>query len=67
MVNFINFDRVICPGHDNGGVLSFHILLNIMVVSNKVSNKMAYANKADPDQTASSEQSDQGLRSLPFH
>ena len=24
--NFANFDRVICPRHDNGGVLLFHVL-----------------------------------------
>ena len=23
------FDRIICPRHDNGGVLSFHVLFNI--------------------------------------
>ena len=28
---------------------------------------MAYANSADPDQTAHKEQSDQGLHCLPFH
>ena len=31
----------------------------------KVSDKMTYANSADPDQTQ--EQSDQGLHCLPFH
>ena len=29
-------------------------------------DKMAYANSADPDQTAPKEQSDQGLHCLPF-
>ena len=37
----------------------------------KVSDKMTYANSADPDQTAPKgilkEQSDQGLHCLPFH
>ena len=32
-----------------------------------VSDKMAYANSADPDQTAPKEQSDQGLHCVPFH
>ena len=32
----------------------------------KVSDKMAYANRADPDQTAAPE-SDQGLHCLPFY
>ena len=33
----------------------------------KVSDKMAYVNSADPDQTAPKEQSDHGLHHLPFH
>ena len=33
----------------------------------KVSDKMAYVNSADPDQTAPKEQSDHGLQHLPFH
>ena len=37
------------------------------IVYTKVSDKMAYANSADPDQTAPEEQSDQGLHCLPFH
>ena len=32
----------------------------------KVSNYMAYANSADPDQTAPGEQSDLGLLYVPF-
>ena len=38
-------------------------------IMNKVSDKMAYANSADPDQTApvGQEQSDQGLHCLPFY
>ena len=31
------------------------------------SDKMTYANSADPDQTAPEEQSDQGLHCLQFH
>ena len=31
-----------------------------------MSDDMAYANSADPDQTAPKEQSDQGLHCLPF-
>ena len=34
---------------------------------NKVFDKMAYANNAGPDQTASKELSDQGLHCLLFH
>ena len=26
-----SFDRVICPRHDNGGVLSFHVLFVVVV------------------------------------
>ena len=37
------------------------------VLNTKVSDKMPYANNADPDQTAPKEQSDQGLHCLPFH
>ena len=33
----------------------------------KVANKLAYANSADPDQTAPLEQSDLGLHYLPLH
>ena len=33
----------------------------------KVTDKMEYANIADPDQTAPKEQSDQGLHCLPLH
>ena len=33
----------------------------------KVANKMAYANSADPDQTAPEGESDQGLHFLPFN
>ena len=36
------------------------------ISNTKVSDKMAYVNSADPDQTAQ-EQSDQGLNCLPFH
>ena len=32
-----------------------------------MTDKMTYANSADPDQTAPEEQSDQGLHCLPFH
>ena len=32
----------------------------------KVSDRQAWANSADPDQTAPKEQSDQGLHCLPF-
>ena len=32
-----------------------------------MSDKMACANSAEPDQTAAKEQSDQGLHCLPFH
>ena len=37
------------------------------ISNTNVSDKMAYANSADPDQTAPKEQSDQGLHCLPFH
>ena len=37
------------------------------ILYTKVSDKMAYANSVDPDQTALKEQSDQGLHCLPFH
>ena len=37
------------------------------ILNTKVSNKMTYANSADPEQTALKEQSDQGLHCLPFH
>ena len=33
----------------------------------KFSDRYAWANSADPDQTALEEQSDQGLHCLPFH
>ena len=36
------------------------------ISNTKVSNKMPYANSADPDQTAP-EQSDRGLHWLPVH
>ena len=32
-----------------------------------MTDKIAYANSADPDQTVLKEQSDQGLHFLPFH
>ena len=26
-----NFDRVICPGYDSGGVLSFHVFIKFFI------------------------------------
>ena len=37
------------------------------ILYTQVSDKMAYANSTDPDQTAPEEQSDQGLHCLSFH
>ena len=37
------------------------------ILYTKMADKMAYANSADPDQTAPKEQPDQGLHCLPFH
>ena len=37
------------------------------ILHTKVSHKLAYANSADPDQTAPKGESDQGLHCLPFH
>ena len=54
-------------------ILVFYIFFNIIyrkcpnISYTKVSDKMAYANSVDPDQTAPQEQSDQGLHCLPFH
>ena len=36
------------------------------ILYTNVSNKVAYANSTNPDQTAPEEQSDQGLHCLPF-
>ena len=42
-------------------------MVNVLKFQTKLSDKMIYANSADPDQTAPEEQSDQCLHCLPFH
>ena len=41
-------------------------MVNVLKFCSKVTDRMAYANSADSDQTASG-QSDLGLHCLPFH
>ena len=45
------FNRVTCPPHERGGVLSFHVFI-FMQLSLRILSRIA--NSGDPDQTAPS-------------
>ena len=59
--------KVLEAKHNYGELYCSATALILYNFVQSLSDKMAYANIADPDHTAPEEQSDQDLHSLPFH
>ena len=57
------FYSVICPGHDNGGILLFQVLLLLLFF---IETTVVHANSVDADRLRDSVVSDLGLHCLPI-